>query len=144
MSSDSAALPADTEAELARLRAEVARLEAERTAVPVAGRTDRTGWWRPVVAGVLVMIAALLAPLSVLSTWANGQIEDTDRYLATVGPLADDPDVQAAVVVRVEEVIYSYLDLDAAMDEVVQALESQGLPPRAAATLGALAGPLST
>ena len=52
--------------------------------------------------------------------------------------------MQAAVVVRVEEVIYSYLDLDAAVDEVVQALEGQGLPPRAAATLGALAGPLST
>jgi hypothetical protein len=96
-----------------------------------------------VVAGLLVAVAALLAPLSVLSTWASGQIQDTDRYLATVAPLASDPAVQAAIVVRVEEVIYSYLDLDAAVDEVVQALEGQGLPPRAAATLGALAGPLT-
>jgi hypothetical protein len=96
-----------------------------------------------VVAGLLVAIAALLAPLSVLSTWASGQIQDTDRYLETVAPLASDPDVQAAIVVRVEQVIYSYLDLDAAVDEVVGALEDQGLPPAAAATLSALAGPVT-
>jgi len=127
--------------ELARLREEVARLRAEKEKTTPG---DRRGWWRPVVAGLLVAVAALLAPLSVLSTWASGQIQDTDRYLATVAPLANDPDVQAAIVARVEEVIYSYLDLDAAVDEVVQALEGQGLPPRAAATLGALAGPLAT
>ena len=90
--------------ELARLREEVARLRAEKEKTTPG---DRRGWWRPVVAGLLVAVAALLAPLSVLSTWASGQIQDTDRYLATVGPLASDPDVQAAVVVRVEEVIYS-------------------------------------
>ena len=95
------------------------------------------------MAGLLVAIAALLAPLSVLSTWASGQIQETDRYLETVAPLASDPDVQAAIVVRVEQVIYSYLDLDAAVDEVVGALEDQGLPPTAAATLSALAGPLT-
>ena len=96
------------------------------------------------MAGLLVALAALLAPLSVLSTWASGQIQDTDRYLATVAPLASDPDVQEAVAARLEQVIFSYLDLDAAMAEVVQALEGQGLPARAAATLDALSGPLAT
>jgi hypothetical protein len=127
--------------EVARLREEVARLKA--STEPTASR-DRQGWWRPVVAGLLVALAALLAPLSVLSTWASGQIQDTDQYLATVAPLASDPDVQAAIVVRVEQVIYSYLDLDASIDDVVVALEDQGLPENAAATLSALAGPLAT
>lgn len=126
--------------EVARLRAEVARLQA--LTGPASPR-DRRGWWRPVVAGLLVAIAALLAPLSVLSTWASGQIQDTDRYLETVAPLASDPDVQAAIVVRIEQVIYSYLDLEATVDEVVEALQDQGLPENAAATLGALTGPLS-
>ena len=125
---------------MARLQAEIARLKA--ASGPTAPR-DRRGWWRPVVAGLLVTVAALLAPLSVLSTWASGQIQDTDRYLETVAPLASDPDVQDAIAVRVEQVIFSYLDLDAAMDEVVGALEDQGLPPTAAATLSALAGPLA-
>jgi hypothetical protein len=97
-----------------------------------------------VVAGLLVTVAALLAPLSVLATWASGQIQDTDRYLETVAPLASDPDVQDAIVVRVEQVVYSYLDLDATIDQVVVALKDQGLSEDAAATLSALTGPLAT
>ena len=126
--------------EVARLQAEVDRLRQE---VAGDGRRRR-GWWRPVVAGLLVAIAALLAPLSVLATWANGQIQDTDRYVATVGPLANDPDVQKAIARRTEQVIFSYLDLDAAMDQLTKAIGDQGVPPRVEATLQALAGPLAS
>src|SRR5688572_6085412 len=127
--------------EVARLREELARLKAEKEPTTPGGRQ---GWWRPVVAGLLVALAALLAPLSVLSTWASGQIQDTDRYLATVAPLAADPAVQDAVATRIEGVIFSYLDLEAATEDLVVALQGQGLPPTAAATLSALAGPLTT
>ena len=75
--------------EVARLRAEVARLKAEKE--PTTSGRPAQGWWRPVVAGLLVAVAALLAPLSVLSTWASGQIQDTDRYLATVGATGQRP-----------------------------------------------------
>ena len=88
-------------------------------------------------------VAALLAPLSVLATWASGQIEDTDRYVATVGPLANDPDVQKAIAARAEQVIFSYLDLDTAIDDLAQALSDQGVPPRVAATLQTVSGPLA-
>jgi hypothetical protein len=132
--------PAEDEAELARLRSEVARLKAEKS----DETRDRTGWWRPVVAGILVMIAALLAPLSVLATWAHGQIQDTDRYLETVGPLANDPDVQEAMAARVEQVIFSYLDIDAATEALVAAINAQGLPAPAATTLQAAIGPLAS
>ncbi len=126
--------------EVARLQAEVDRLRQE----VAEGQGRRRGWWRPVVAGLLVAIAALLAPLSVLATWASGQIQDTDRYVATVGPLANDPDVQKAIARRAEQVIFSYLDLDAAMDQLTQAISDQGVPPRVDATLQALAGPLAS
>jgi len=140
-SPDSPDTPPATAEEVARLEEEVARLKASMGEPP---ETGRHGWWRPVVAGLLVFIAALLAPLSVLSTWANGQIRDTDRYVATVAPLASDPAVQAAVTARLEEVIFSYLDLDKLTTELVTALEGRGLPPAAATTLEALAGPLET
>jgi hypothetical protein len=126
--------------EVARLQAEIERLRQE---LP-AEHGRRRGWWRPVVAGFLVAVVALLAPLSVLATWASGQIEDTDRYVATVGPLANDPDVQKAIAARAEQVIFSYLDLDAAIDELAQALSDQGLPPRVTATLQTVAGPLAS
>ncbi|WP_322938251.1 hypothetical protein [Nocardioides bizhenqiangii] len=88
-------------------------------------------------------LAALLAPLSVLSNWASGQIQDTDRYLATVAPLANDPDIQEAVATRMEQIIFSYLDIEAALDEVVGALAAVDLPENAVATLDAMSGPLA-
>jgi len=130
----------DDKAEIERLRAEVARLSAQQPDEP----TDRTGWWRPVAAGVLVLVIAILAPLSVLSTWAHGQIQDTDRYLETVGPLANDPDVQEAITARIEQVIYSYLDIDEATEALVSAISAQGLPAPVAATLQAAVGPLAS
>ena len=95
------------------------------------------------VAGLLVTLAALMAPLSVLANWAHGQVEDTDRYIATVGPLANDPAVQDAIAARVEQVVFGYLDVDAATDQLVQAISAQDLPPRVEATLQAAAGPLA-
>lgn len=135
---------AQTPEEVRRLQDEVARLrqslaEQERP----EHRPARTGWWRPLVAGLLILTAALLAPVSVLATWASGQIQDTDRYLETVAPLADDPDVQDAVAARLEQVIFSYLDLDAMTDELITALEAPGLPPAAVTTLRALSRPLA-
>src|SRR3954447_2002794 len=55
------------EEELARLRLELAALKASPQAPPAAA--ERRGWWRPVVAGALILLAAVLAPLSVLATW---------------------------------------------------------------------------
>jgi hypothetical protein len=44
------------------------------------------------------VVAAVLLPLSVLSVWVHGVVSDTDRYVETVAPLADDDAVQAAAV----------------------------------------------
>jgi hypothetical protein len=96
-----------------------------------------------VVAGVLVTLAALMAPLSVLANWARGQMEDTDRFVATVGPLAKDPAVQDAIAARIEQVVFGYLDVDAATEQLVQAISAQDLPPQVTATLQAAAGPLA-
>ena len=123
-----------------RLRTELARLKAENEVQP----SSRPGWWRPIVAGLLVTIVALLAPISVLATWANGQIQETDRYIETVGPLASNPDIQDAIAARIEQIVFSYLDIEAATDELVSAINQQGLPAPAAATLIAAAGPLAS
>jgi hypothetical protein len=132
--------PDGAHGEVARLRAENARLrDSMQTSHP--GR--RRGWWRPVVAGLLVAVAAVLAPLSVLATWASGQISDTDRYLETVAPLANEPAVQAAIATRVEDVVFSYLDLESVTEELVAAITAQGIPAPAAVTLRAVAGPLA-
>jgi hypothetical protein len=106
-------------------------------------RALRSGWWRLPVAAILVAIAALLAPLSVVATWARDQVGDTDRYVQTVGPLASDPAVQNAIINRTTSEIVSRLDIPGLTSQAVDALQGQGLPPRVADGLTALSVPLT-
>ncbi len=143
MSSPDSPRPSDHDdpAEVDRLKRELAELRASQPS-PEPG--SRRGWWRPVVATLLITIAALLAPVSVLASWARDQVGDTDRYIETVAPLADDPAVQAAIAKRIEEIVFSYLDVEAATQQLVDALAAQDLPPRVEVTLRAAAGPLAS
>lgn len=95
------------------------------------------------MAGVFVAIAASIAPLSVVAAWADGPLQDTDSYLETVGPLAAEPALQEAVSARLEEVIFTHLDLDAVTEDLMAGVEARGLRGSAAATLRALTDPLA-
>jgi hypothetical protein len=46
---------------------------------------------RIVIAWILVVLASLLIPISVISVWAIRTVTDTDQYVATMAPLARDP-----------------------------------------------------
>ncbi|MFD3516872.1 hypothetical protein [Streptomyces sp. NPDC058657] len=61
--------------------------------------------------GLLLVLATLLVPLAAFSVWADAEIDDTGRYVATMAPLADDPDVQQAVATRLTSEIMSQVDL---------------------------------
>lgn len=52
---------------------------------------------------VLLVLVALLTPLSALAVWADREIGDTDEYVAAMAPLASDPAVQNAVAVRITD-----------------------------------------
>ncbi|GAA4704842.1 hypothetical protein [Nocardioides conyzicola] len=125
------------DSEVEQLRAEVERLRTE------VQRAPRTGWWRPVVATILIILMAVLAPLSVVARWAHDTVSDTDRYVETVAPLASDPAVQQAVIDRITQEIVTRLQLDQVTGDAVDALADRGLPPLAAGSLRALSGPLS-
>jgi hypothetical protein len=138
----------DKSSELEDLRAEVERLRAEAHSAPTTvalpvEKPARTGWWRPLVATVLIIVMAILAPLSVLARWAHDEISDTDRYVETVTPLASDPAIQAAVIDRITTEIMTRLQVDQVTDEAVEALADRGLPPLASSSLKALSTPLS-
>ncbi len=91
---------------------------------------------------VLIVLGALLAPVAVVAVWAKDLVTDTDRYLATVGPLVDDPQIQGAVTNRVTGAIVEAADLDGLASDAVTAVEGLGLPPRVAALAGSLQAPL--
>ena len=130
--------------ELARLRARVAELEAAQAASsprPPAGRHDTT---RSFISALLIVVACLLAPLSVLSVWASTVVSQTDRYVETVAPIADDPGVQAAITDEVTAAVMENLNVADVTTQALQVLsEQENMPPRVAAALPALAGPLT-
>jgi hypothetical protein len=66
---------------------------------------------RAFVAIALVVLAALLAPLSVAAIWVHQRVIDTDGYVSTVAPLADDRAVTDAVATRVVKTIFERADV---------------------------------
>ena len=96
----------------------------------------------PIVAICLILVG-VLAPLSILATWAHDEVSDTDRYVETVAPLADSPEVQEAVTTRLTARIVGLIDVQAVTKDAIDALQQRGLPPRAVASLTALTPPLA-
>ena len=128
--------------ELARLRARVVELEAARPGSPTEHPTG--GTTRAFASGVLVLLACLLAPVSVVSVWASTVVSDTERYVETVAPIAEDPGVQAAIADEVTAAIMENLDVAGLTTEALDTLaEQENMPPRVADALPALAAPLT-
>ena len=55
------------------------------------------------------VVALVLAPGALVGVWASSSITDTSAYVDTVGPLADDPDVQRLVADQVTSAIEGQL-----------------------------------
>ena len=72
------------------------------------------------------------------------QVTDTDRYVATVSPLASDPAIQNAIADRITAQVFTYLDLKGLTGQAVEALTQRGnLPPQVAGQLQALSTPIA-
>jgi hypothetical protein len=85
-----------------------------------------------VLAVVLVVLFAILLPVTIIATWAHRTVVNTDAYIATVGPIASSPAVRAVVSREVTNEVYAALDPPKIIASV--------LPPKAAK----LAAPLSS
>jgi hypothetical protein len=96
---------------------------------PVAKKPKR---WRGVFSWVLVVLACLLAVVSVVVVFARNQLLNTDTYVATVAPLASNPAIQTQVAKQVSTNLIAKTDVE-------QRIRNQ-LPPRAAG----LAAPIAS
>ena len=116
-------------AEVSRLRAEVESLQQERDRLK--RRRDVGGMWRRIGVGVLVVLFALLVPITVTATWAHRTVLNTGAWTRTTDPIASDPAVTSALSVQITDQIYTSLD--------PQQIIADALPPKATF----LAGPIA-
>lgn len=136
-----APLTPEERAELERLRAELAALRA--APPPPAARRRGPIRWASVGSAVLLVLGLVLVPVSVLAVWTHNQLSDTDRFVATVGPVLQDPAVQTVVSDRVTAEIFAQVDVQQLANQTVDALAAQGLPAPIADRLHGLTGPLA-
>jgi hypothetical protein len=135
-------LPSDERRELERLRAEVVALREQ--AVPRPAEPRRRHRLRGVAGVLVITLGCLLAPLSVVSTWLDSQLTDTDAYVETVAPLIDDPAVQEALAAAVTSEVIERLDVQDATAEALQALvDRTELPPLIEERLVGLSVPIT-
>lgn len=129
--------------ELARLRARVAELEAAQAAQAAAAAGSQ-GATRAFLSAALIVVASVLAPISVLAVWAGTAVSQTDRWVEMVAPVAQDPGVQSAIADEVTAAIMEGLDVAGLTTGALEALANQeNMPPRIANALPALAAPLT-
>ena len=87
----------------------------------------------PILGGFLALLACLLLPLAVLSTWTATVVGDTDSYVDTVAPLAEDRDVQDAAAEKMVDLVDEQISLGPARPTVKQAtlvvVEGPAFPP---------------
>ncbi|MFF4273365.1 hypothetical protein [Streptomyces sp. NPDC001536] len=88
---------------------------------------------------VLIVLACILVPVSVLTVWVHDIALDTDRYVETVKPLASDAAIEDAARDRIVEAVDVRVDGKRATAELAAWLQSQGLPPTAARAVRGLA-----
>jgi len=122
--------PAPEPDDVARLREELERLQGANASLR-RRMSLRRGLRRGMRAGLLVL-GCLLAFLAAFAIWTRVVLLDTDRYVATVAPLAERPEIQRTISNRLGDRFVAAVDLEAYAREL--------LPPRAQP----LAGPIAT
>ena len=65
---------------------------------------------RSVVSLILFLIAALLTPIAVIGHWGHQTVVDSQQFINTVGPLAENPEIQQAVSDVVSTAIIQQVD----------------------------------
>ncbi len=92
---------------------------------------------RSVAAVICLVLAALLTTPAAVAYWGQRTLNDGERYVDTVGPLVNSPEVQDVIATRVTEAIQQQVDIEAILNNVFAGVITDA--PR----LQQLVGPLS-
>jgi len=88
--------------------------------------------WKRIAAWALVVVACILAMLSVVTVFARNQLLNTDAYVKTVAPLASNPAIQTQIAKQVSANLISRTNVESRVKDA--------LPPNA----GFLAVPITS
>jgi hypothetical protein len=90
---------------------------------PITPTGDTTPPQRPprgrtIAAVICVVFAALLTTPAAVAYWGQRTLNDNERYVDTVGPLVDSPEVQDVIATKVTGAIQQQVDIEAILNNV--------------------------
>ena len=81
--------------------------QAETPAAQTTTKVRRGHLPRRISAWVLVVLASILIPVSVISVWAIRTVTDTDQYVATMAPLARNQVIVDHLAAKATDALFS-------------------------------------
>jgi len=84
-----------------------------------APRRPRLSRSRRVIAWILVVLAALLVPLSVVTAWAVGTVTKTDQYVATMAPLVRERVITNYVATQATNKLFDSVDVHGRIEKAL-------------------------
>jgi hypothetical protein len=69
-----------------------------------------------------LVVGCVGVPASVLPVWVHNQVAATDRFVATVSPVIEEPLVQSALASRISTEVLASMDVQRLANETVDAL----------------------
>ena len=71
------------------------------------------------IAAILAFtLATIITPIGIVSYWAQRTITDSERYIETIGPLSENPQIQDAIAEFLTEKIQQQIDPEELVDEI--------------------------
>ena len=130
----------DPEGVVARLD-ELERQNAELRRAATHRERPRGGWWRAVASALVIAVAALLVPVSVVGAWARVQLIDEDSFAGMLVPLIDEPVVQQLIVDETMTAVRARIDFEVLTDAVFDGVVAPVADERTAEMLSLLRQP---
>jgi hypothetical protein len=103
--------------ELKSLRSEVEHLRRQNRQLKSSG--GRPSRWRNWLAGILIILGLVAVVPASLLVWLNRTVTNTDNYVAAVGPVVQQPEVQAAIQQAAMQKIFNDDDVSAKVAQVL-------------------------
>lgn len=142
LTSPTGGILADQE-EISELKAKLNALERQNEKLKSSQRTENTPKrrGRAFLSAVLIVTSVVLAPLATVGTWTRTMLVDTDRFVETFAPLADDPAVQAFIADQAINAIEENIDIDGLVSDVFSGFAQLPLGEKASSVLPLLEAP---
>ena len=82
----------------------------------VVTTADRPSRGRSIAAVICLVLAGLLTTPAAVAYWGQRTLNDAERYVETVGPLIESPEVQDVIATRVTGAIQQQVDVEAILN----------------------------